>query len=72
LELSVTATWHEVLISSVSLALCDVCTFFKVYNQCGYIEIVRGLAEESMQAAVEEVQTLAHYSSDGEVILLTK
>ncbi len=42
---------------------------FLVYNHCGYIEIVRGLAEESMQKAVDEVQGLEMYSSAGEVIL---
>ncbi len=42
---------------------------FLVYNHCGYIEIVRGLAEESMQKAVDEVQGLEMYSSAGEIIL---
>lgn len=39
-----------------------------VYKRGGYIEVVSGMAERSMQAAVEEVRTLAEYSRNGEVI----
>ena len=34
------------------------------------ITIVNDLAQRSMNAAVDEVKALAHYSSDGEVIFL--
>ena len=38
-----------------------------VYNRCAYIDIVAGLAEKSMQAAVDEVKGLPEYSANGEV-----
>lgn len=38
-----------------------------MYNRCGYIEIVQELADKSMKAAVEEIKTMPHYTSDGEV-----
>lgn len=41
-----------------------------VYNQGGYIEIVQGLTEKCMEAAVEEVKGLPSYSSGGEVSVL--
>ena len=37
-----------------------------VYTR-GYVDIVSRVAELSMQAALEDVQALAHYESDGEV-----
>lgn len=40
-----------------------------MYNHGGYIEVVSDLAEQSMKAAVDEVKALAHYQSDGEVII---
>lgn len=43
---------------------------FSVYNRHGYIGIVDRLAEQSMQKAVEEVQTLPDYTTKGEVIKL--
>ena len=40
-----------------------------MYNQCGYIEIVSGHTEASMQAAVDEVKALDNYSvAEGEVL----
>ena len=41
---------------------------FSVYSRHGYIGIVGRLAEQSMQKAVEEVQTLPDYTAKGEVI----
>ncbi len=46
------------------------CVSSLVYNHCGYIEVVSGLAEKSMQAAVDEVKMLAEYSANGEVIVI--
>lgn len=43
-------------------------SIFSVYNRHGYIGIVDRLAEQSMQKAVEEVQTLPDYTTKGEVI----
>ena len=42
--------------------------YFSVYNRHGYIGIVGRLVEQSMQKAVEEVQTLPDYTTKGEVI----
>ena len=39
---------------------------FSVYNRHGYIGIVGRLVEQSMQKAVEEVQTLLDYTIKGE------
>lgn len=50
----------------VSLSLSSI-----VYNRSGYIEIVEGLAKQSMMAAVEEVKALPQYASDGEVGMCT-
>ena len=44
-----------------------ITSIFPVYNKRGYVDIVSRVAELSMQAAVEEVQALVHYESDGEV-----
>ena len=41
-----------------------------VYNRREYIEIVGRLAEHSMKAAVEEVESLPDYSTKGEVYLI--
>ena len=41
---------------------------FSVYSRHGYIGIVGRLAEQSMQKAVKEVQTLPDYTTKGEVI----
>ena len=41
---------------------------FSVYSRHGYIGIVGRLSEQSMQKAVEEVQTLPDYIAKGEVI----
>ena len=49
-------------ISLVSLSLSSI-----VYNRSGYIEIVEGLAKQSMMAAVDEVKALPQYATDGEV-----
>lgn len=38
-----------------------------MYNRHGYVNIVGRLAEQSMQTAVEEVQTLPDYPENGEV-----
>ena len=38
-----------------------------MYNKYGYMDIVSRAAEESMQRAVEEVQSLTHYEVEGEV-----
>ena len=38
-----------------------------VYNSCGYLDIVEELAQQSMQAAVEEVKSLPDYPTKGEV-----
>lgn len=53
---------------STNVVLRSISTLsFLVYNQCGYIEVVKGLAEKCMQAAVDEVRTLADYTTKGEV-----
>ena len=44
---------------------------FLVYNRRGYVEVVSRLAEHSMQAAVEEVQTLPDYPTNGEVSIMS-
>ena len=44
-----------------------ITSIFPVYNKRGYVDIVSRVAELSMQAAVEGVQALVHYESDGEV-----
>ena len=41
-----------------------------VYNRREYIEIVGRLAEHSMKAAVEEVESLPDYATKGEVYLI--
>ena len=41
--------------------------YFLVYNRHGYIEVVGQLAQDSMQAAVDEVQSLPEYPTKGEV-----
>ena len=41
-----------------------------VYKHLGYAQVVSGLAEETMQAAVEEVKKLPHYATAGEVLEL--
>lgn len=45
------------------------CVLMAVYKQCGYVGIVKRAAEQSMQAAVEEVKSLPIYDSSGEVIV---
>ena len=48
---------------------------FAVYKRLGYADIVSKAAQQSMQAAVEEVQCESNYLSEGEVsfslVLLT-
>ena len=44
-----------------------ITTILSVYNCHGYVDIVGRLAEQSMQGAVEEVQTLPDYPTSGEV-----
>ena len=44
--------------------------FCVVYNRRGYVELVSEAAEDSMKAAIEEVQALPHYTSNGEVVLI--
>ena len=39
-----------------------------VYNKRGYIEIVKELADQCMQAAVDEVKMRDEYTTNGEVI----
>ena len=46
---------------------CATCIILSVYQHHGYMTIVNGLAEESMQAAVNEVCHLPNYSTIGEV-----
>ena len=41
--------------------------YFAVYNQQGYMDLVSEAVETSMKAAVEEVESLAHYANEGEV-----
>ena len=43
------------------------CLVSLVYQKRGYIEIVGRAAEQSMRAAVEEVQALPEYSTKNEV-----
>ena len=50
-----------------SCSIGVITSIFPVYNKRGYVDIVSRVAELSMQAAVEEVQALVHYESDGEV-----
>ena len=38
-----------------------------VYNKRGYVDLVSLATEHSMRTAIEEVQTLPHYESNGEV-----
>ena len=38
-----------------------------VYNKCWYANVVNWAAQQCMQAAVEEVQSLPKYQSSGEV-----
>jgi len=40
---------------------------YAVYNKCGYVDLVSHAAEESMQAAVEEIHSLPGYEDRGEV-----
>ena len=42
--------------------------WFIVYQKRGYVDIIVRAAEQSMQAAVKEVQGLLEYSSKGEVL----
>ena len=51
------------IVASVPCATCT-CIILSVYR---YMTIVNGLAEESMQAAVNEVCHLPNYSTIGEV-----
>ena len=46
--------------------------FFAVYQQNGYRQLVNTAADRSMQAAVEEVKGLPHYSAQGEVSVHTR
>ena len=39
-----------------------------MYNQKGYMDLVSEATESSMKAAVEEVQSLPDYASQGEVM----
>ena len=39
----------------------------EVYRTCGYLRLVQDVAGESMQEAVDEVNTLPDYSTNGEV-----
>ena len=38
-----------------------------MYNSRGYLDIVEELAQQTMQAAVEEVKSLPDYPTKGEV-----
>ena len=51
------------------LKLCCAAFLFllTVYNNKGYIDIVSRLTEQSMMAAIEEVQSMEHYQAKGEV-----
>ena len=40
---------------------------FTVYHQRGYMDLVSEAAEASMKAAIQEVQSLPHYETEGEV-----
>ena len=40
---------------------------FIVYNKCGYIDVVSRAAEDTMNAAVVEINSLPHYNESGEV-----
>ena len=40
---------------------------FVVYNKRGYVDLVSLATEHSIRAAIEEVQTLPHHESNGEV-----
>ena len=42
--------------------------YYTVYNQQGYVDLVGEAAEASMKEAIEEVASLSHYASDGEVL----
>ena len=42
-----------------------------VYYGSGYIDVVRGLAEDSMNAAVEEIKALPGYAENGEVTIIS-
>ena len=41
-----------------------------VYNRLKYINVVKGIAEASMQDAIERVKALPDYTTKGEVQLL--
>lgn len=47
---------------------CMYKSFCTVYHQRSYMDLVSEAAEASMKAAVEEVHSLPHYASEGEVI----
>ena len=68
-----TVTSLEVAYGVSVYVLCATyrCIISLVYNRHGYVEVVSRLAEHSMQAAVEEVQTLPDYSTNGEVKILS-
>ncbi|XP_019856532.1 PREDICTED: uncharacterized protein LOC109585045 [Amphimedon queenslandica] len=42
---------------------------WKVYNKCGFIEVVNGMAEDVMIDAVEEVKRQPSYNSSGEWVI---
>ena len=50
------------------MLICYKNSIFLVYNRHGNIGIVGCLTEQSMQKAVEEVQTFPDYITKGEVI----
>lgn len=72
LVLLATAISLKVAYGVLTYVLCIfTCCYILVYNRHGYMDIVGRLAKHSMQEAVEEVQTLPEYSTNGEVKLLS-
>ena len=57
----------EVCYNFVASVPCATCIILSVYQHHGYMTIVNGLAEELMQAVVNEVCHLPNYSTTGEV-----
>ena len=50
----------------------NTCCYIPINNRRAYVEKVGRSAQHSMQAAVEEVQTLPEYSTKGKVELLSQ
>ena len=51
----------------MTLPLDNLCA---VYNKHGYMDLVSEAAEESMKAAIREVESFPHYQEKGEVMEL--